>query len=126
MFIHTLECLLASAEDFIPWGYFMEGVGIEYRNLEAGEYWGIAPYYRFLGISDRCVEEGGRWHASNIEHNNIFDKDGAIHWQTYQSPEGPKLVSLLVHRLRTSTDMAPVHRSILLYGSYAGRWYVCR
>lgn len=43
-----------------PWGYVMSGFGEVYRNFEAGGYWGVADFFRHLGISDKCLEEGGK------------------------------------------------------------------
>jgi hypothetical protein len=63
----------------------MSGVGEVYRNFEAGGYWGVADFFRHIGISDRCVEEGGKWKAAVITH---YRPGLVANTQTYVGPDG--------------------------------------
>ena len=81
-----------------PWGYVLSGVGEAYRNFEAGGYWGIADFFRHLGILDKCVEEGGKWSAAVITHYRL---GSLVTTQNYVGPDGyTRRVSKLAHMRR--------------------------
>ena len=65
----------------------MSGVGDVYRNFEAGGYWGVANFFRHLGMSDKCVEEGGKWNAAVITH---YQPGSRVTTQSYVGPDGYK------------------------------------
>jgi hypothetical protein len=69
----------------------MSGVGIEYRNLDTGGYWGVAEMLRQLGLSDKCREEGGLWNAAVITHYRPGvpgPGNPPAQMQTYVGPDG--------------------------------------
>jgi hypothetical protein len=72
------------------WGYVLSGVSDAYRNFEAGGYWGVADFFRHLGISDRCVEEGGMWRNTVVTHYRprLGPQDQPTEMQRYTGPDG--------------------------------------
>ena len=54
-----------------------------YRNLQPGGYWGIANMFTSLGISDKCIEEGGQWRCRVITH---YTDQAEL--EMYEDPEG--------------------------------------
>jgi hypothetical protein len=72
------------------WGYLLSGVAEAYRNFETGGYWGVADFFRHLGISDKCVEEGGLWRNTVITHYKprVLKQDPPTSAQTYVGPDG--------------------------------------
>ncbi|KAF2832785.1 hypothetical protein CC86DRAFT_399450 [Ophiobolus disseminans] len=76
--------------DLKPSGYIMPGVDQAYRDFSTGGFWGVADFFRHIGISDRCREEGGKWFAAVITHYRL-GMPGTVpakHEQTYPGPDG--------------------------------------
>ncbi|KAL6708397.1 hypothetical protein ACN47E_002660 [Coniothyrium glycines] len=73
--------------DLETWGYYYEPAHIAYRKLDTDGYWATAPYFRKLGISDKCTEEEGLWACNVINH---FDQRTyrPIKRQSYTGPDG--------------------------------------
>lgn len=62
----------SDTEDLAVWGYSMYDVTPVYRDFAEGpgHFWAIAPWLRILGVSDKCVQEGGKWHSHVILHSD--------------------------------------------------------
>ncbi|KAH5158172.1 hypothetical protein HBH69_074870 [Parastagonospora nodorum] len=67
------------------WAYVISGVGEVYRSLGPGGYWGVSDFFRHISISDKCVEEGGKWIAAVITH---YQQGTLVDGQRYTSPNG--------------------------------------
>lgn len=76
------------AGDLEDWGYEMFDASPAYRDFSDGGYWGIAPWLQQAGISDKCVQEGGKWRASAILHwDPTKENETPKKEQTYWDPE---------------------------------------
>ncbi|KAH3918091.1 hypothetical protein HBH56_031810 [Parastagonospora nodorum] len=67
------------------WAYVISSVGEVYRSLGPGGYWGVSDFFRHISISDKCVEEGGKWIAAVITH---YQQGTLVDGQRYTSPNG--------------------------------------
>jgi len=75
----------------LNWGYQMYASTSEYRDFQENGFWGIAPWLRDAGVSDKCVEEGGKWHAAIITHwDPLLEERVRKEDQTYVDPNGVK------------------------------------
>jgi hypothetical protein len=86
--------------DLSLWGYKMSDVGEVYRNFASGGYWGVADFFRAIGYSDKCREEGGLWNAQVITH---FTPGALVSDQKYQDPNGHfRRVSIEISQSRST------------------------
>lgn len=76
-----------------PWGYAIQSASDTYRNLENDGTWGVANFFRHLGISTKYEEEGGDWKGFSIKHYTASTNPNAPvydpkYMEGYQDPQG--------------------------------------
>jgi hypothetical protein len=72
-----------------PWGWDVHTeTDAEWCNWESNGYWGFANYLRSLGVSAKCVSDGGLWTISMVVHGKNPYEFGALDDQTYFGPDG--------------------------------------
>ncbi|KAL6708398.1 hypothetical protein ACN47E_002661 [Coniothyrium glycines] len=75
--------------DHLPlWSWTLERESRrDWCNWEADGYFGIANFFRALGISYRCIQYGGNWAISEVLHGDRFSET-KFEDQTYRGPDG--------------------------------------
>jgi hypothetical protein len=72
-----------------PWGWDIHPESeAEWCNWESNGHWGFANYLRSLGVSAKCVSDGGLWTVSMVVHCKNPYEFGEIDDQTYFGPDG--------------------------------------
>lgn len=102
-----LLLIVPNTADLKGWGWnIFPEASEDWCNWEHNGFWGFASYFRFRGISDRCVAYGGLWEVLAIFHGSGTDEND-LDDQVYVGLDDltHRVCILSLHRNGTLTDL---------------------
>ncbi|KAF2832786.1 hypothetical protein CC86DRAFT_414326 [Ophiobolus disseminans] len=102
------------ANDLSPWGYSMYGAVDSYRNFKDNGYWGIAPWLRDAGVSDKAGvyvrltikwQTGAYFHMAVTAEGDIMTQNRKFPWSALQEVHPTDHKASKLPEMQRSSDM---------------------